>query len=388
MKVVDKCTAGVAGSSPVGCAKVRTLVWYSYDMLEIGGRKDVFYWQTDRELSVEDYEKYFLKRHELSSEDILNTLQNGIQSVQGHKEISVVEPDENVLKGNVNVVRKVLINGEPYVARLHPRGIRNGYFYVEKLALDAAKGVGLPAPKIIEIHEALDEQDMSFALMTTSPGVTMEVAIKENPDLEPGLLRQAGILMAKVHEIEVEKFGSFDNELAKREGRLVGLHDTYKEFIWSGLEENLQRLGSFNVIDLGQAVNYKKIFETYNFEPLGSPRLIHNDFADWNILVDGDSISAILDWDECHAGDPIADLACWSTFFGMDRFKIFLEGYQSNSELPEDFDERFHFYRLRYTISKMALRVKRAQVDKSPFLQDKIKIGEQALKEESAWFSL
>lgn len=63
-----------------------------------------------------------------------------------------------------------------------------------------------------------------------------------------------------------------------------------------------------------------------------------------------------------------------------------MDGYTSAATLPADFDERFHFYRLRYTISKMALRIKRYQVDRSTFILDKLNIGKQALLDEMRWF--
>lgn len=66
----------------------------------------------------------------------------------------------------------------------------------------------------------------------------------------------------------------------------------------------------------------------------------------------------------------------------------FLNGYQSLIDLPPDFDNRFHYYRLRYTISKMALRAKRHQVDKSNFIKEKLEVGKRALVEELEWFNL
>ena len=354
-------------------------------MLRIGDRRNVFYWQTDRNLSPEDYEKYFLKRHETDSMEIVTILRNGIKSIADIKDIEIVEPDENVKRGNVNIVRKIRINGALYIARMHPKGIKNEYFYVEKLALIEAVKASLPVPEIVEVHEGTGEDDMDFVLMTSSPGVTMESAIQTNKDLEGVLLHDAGSLMAQLHTVRVEGFGSFNNEVAKKEGRLVGLHKSYKDFVWCGLEENLDRLVRFKVIDKAQSEMFKKVFKKNNYEPLEGSRLVHNDFADWNILVDGGKVSALLDWDECHAGDPIADLACWSTFFKMDRFKTFVEGYKANATLPKDFEQRFHYYRLRYIISKMALRTKRALVDKSEFIQEKIKAGKLALFEELQW---
>ena len=348
-------------------------------MLEIGNRSNVFYWQTDRNLTVEGYDKFYLKRNEVSTDTLVNILQNGIKSIPGKKDISIISPDDNVTKGNVNIVRKITINNNLYIARMHPQGIKNRYFFVEQSALDTVQNT-IPAPKILEVHETNGETDMDFVLMSASNGITMENAIKANPQLEPQLLVEAGQLMAKLHQIKVEKFGSFDNEIAKKENKLIGLHNSYKEFIWCGLEENIKRLLDFKVIDEITAEKCLNFYKQNNFEPLDGPRLIHNDFADWNNLVDKENISAILDWDECHAGDPIADLACWSTFYNIARFEKIKEGYNSITKLPEDFDKRFEYYRLRYTISKMALRVKRAQVDHSDFLKDKIKVGTEALR--------
>ncbi len=354
-------------------------------MLDLSNRSNCFYWQTDRELAVADFDHYFLKRQKISSESIEKLLRNGITSISPITELIVHEPDSNVLKGNVNVVRKVTINEVLYVVRLHPKGIKNGYFYVEKEALESARANGLPVPKILEVHQATDEHDLDFVLMTASAGNTMEREIEDDSQVEHSLLRQSGQLMAYIHQINVEKFGSFDNTIAKETGALVGLHDTNRDFIFCGLEENIERLVSFAVIDQETAEQFREIFADTQFV-MTEPRLVHNDFADWNILVDEGKISAILDWDECHGGDPVADLACWSTFFDMNRYAELRKGYETVAELPDDYEERFHYYRLRYTISKMALRVKRAQVDDSQFIKDKIAVGTEALQEELEWF--
>jgi len=357
-------------------------------IIDLSDRQNCFYWQTDRNLSPDDYERIFLHRHELTIDVITEVLKRGITAIPQIKTIEVIAVDENVIKGNVNIVRKVLIDGKPYVVRMHPRGVKNGYFYVEQQALLRAKTVGVPVPEIIEVHEARDENDMDFVLMTVSPGITMDVLLQKDKLPEETLLIDCGKKMARIHEVVVEGFGSFNNQVAKSEHRLLGLHNSYNDFIHVGLQENLKRLVTYKIVSQYQADMMDAVFKTNHFEPLNKPRLIHNDFADWNLLTDGKNISAVLDWDECHGGDPIADLACWSTFFDIKRMVPFMKGYTSIATLPTDYDQRFHFYRLRYTISKMALRMKRYQVDKSPFILEKIEGGKQALAEESAYFGM
>lgn len=352
--------------------------------LDLSNRQNVFYWQTDREITPEDFDRIFLKRHRVQDEELLTIVKNGIHSISINA-IELIPADENVIKGNVNIVRKVLINGKEYVVRMHPKEVKNGYFYVEKLILDKAKAHGLPVPQILEIHEATDGNDMDFILMTVAPGITMDVHLSKDNSKEDELLFNVGATMAKVHKINVSGFGPFDNEKAKR-GILVGLHKTNMDFMKTALEENLQRLINLSVSTAEDVGTMQKIMGYYSFEPENDPVLIHNDFADWNLLTDGKAITGILDWDEACGGDNVADLACWSMFFTIERYDAFLSGYKSVTKLPEDYELRFHYYRLRYAISKMALRAKRALVDNSEFAKDKLRVGKIALAEEIKWF--
>lgn len=356
-------------------------------MIDLSDRKNCFYWQTDRNLTPEDYDRIFLKRHEVSTDKLIKTIKEGLVTLGEITDVEIDEPDENVVKGNVNIVRKVKINGKPYVVRMHPSGVKNGYFYSEKLVLDLAKQNGIPVPTVIEVHEAENEDDLDFMLMTLSEGITMDVLLTKDKEPEEKLLIDCGRKMAQIHQIRVDGFGPFDNKLAKT-STLIGLHTSYHDFIHAGLDENIDRLIRFGIIDQFQAESFRKLFSESNYEPLDGSRVVHNDFADWNLLTDTKQITAVLDWDESHAGDPVADLACWSTFFNIDRMTKFMEGYKSAATLPDDYDKRFHFYRLRYTISKMALRIKRFQVDKSPSLTEKLEFGKKALKEELAYFGI
>ena len=37
--------------------------------------------------------------------------------------------------------------------------------------------------------------------------------------------------------------------------------------------------------------------------------IVHGDFGPQNVLIAGDNISALLDWEFAHAGQPVEDLA-------------------------------------------------------------------------------
>ena len=194
--------------------------------------------------------------------------------------------------------------------------------------------------------------------------------------------------MPRLHQVQVDGFGAFDNERAKS-GELVGLHRTFGDAVRAGLPFNLDVLTKEGILTTEQAQSVTTLFSSDN--PLLDVRqaiLVHNDFADWNLLTDGDDVTGIIDWDECVGGDPASDIACWSTFFDPERLKDFLDGYWQVADKPVDFDERFELLRLRYVVSKMTLRIRRYSWEKTHFMKDKIEVGKVHLAQSLNHFGL
>ncbi len=356
----------------------------------ISDRTDCFYWQTDRKISAEEAAMIWKDRHSaITNEELFDNINKELKE----NKLSYIKPfDENAETslGNVNSIRVgVLENEKEVIIRCHPKGVRNGYFYAESLASRIALDNGLPAYNTYLIHELEreGEGDISYQVIEKLDGNTVQFCLKEHPEREENLVIEMGKTMARLHKIQVNGFGPFDNNKAKN-GNLEGIHKTLNDSVNAGLEENLERLVTYNILTKEIAEKMKKLFD--NNELLNSDMsvLIHNDFADWNLLTDGNTITGIIDWDECVAGHPIEEIACWSTFFDPERIKPFLKGYFSETPIYDNFDEMFQLMRLRYTISKMALRVKRYTYEQTPFLKSMIEKGGKHLEELSEIFNL
>ena len=356
----------------------------------ISDRTDCFYWQTDRKISAEEAAMIWKDRHSaITNEELFDNINKELKE----NKLSYIKPfDENAETslGNVNSIRVgVLESGKEVIIRCHPKGVRNGYFYAESLASRIALDNGLPAYNTYLIHELEreGEGDISYQVIEKLDGNTVQFCLKEHPEREENLVIEMGKTMARLHKIQVNGFGPFDNNKAKN-GNLEGIHKTLNDSVNAGLEENLERLVTYNILTKEIAEKMKKLFD--NNELLNSDMsvLIHNDFADWNLLTDGNTITGIIDWDECVAGHPIEEIACWSTFFDPERIKPFLKGYFSETPIYDNFDEMFQLMRLRYTISKMALRVKRYTYEQTPFLKSMIEKGGKHLEELSEIFNL
>ncbi len=354
----------------------------------ISDRSECFYWQTDRKVSSEETAMIWKDRHAaITNEELLSKINTELKN---DKLVYIKPFDENAQTslGNVNSIRVgVLESGKEVIIRCHPKGVRNGYFYAESLASQIALENELPAYKTYLIHELENESDISYQIIEKLNGNTVQFYLKEHPEMEEQLVIEMGKTMARLHKIKVNGFGPFDNEQAKN-GNLKGVHKSLKDSINAGLEENLERLVTYNILTKEIADKMKTLFNDNELLNSDISVLIHNDFADWNLLTDSNKITGIIDWDECVGGHPIQEIACWSTFFDPERIKPFLKGYFNEVPKYDNFDEMFELMRLRYIISKMALRIKRYTYEQTPFLKSMIEKGEKHLEELMDIFNL
>lgn len=354
----------------------------------IGDRSECFYWQTDRRISAEEAAEIWRDRHSaITNEELLTKINS---ELRGDK-LAFIEPfdiEAQTSLGNVNSVRVgELASGQKVIIRCHPKGIKNGYFYVESLAASRASENGIPAYRTYCVHELENTDDIAYQVIQKLDGDTVQFCLKNHPEKEELLVREMGKTMAKLHKVKVDGFGPFDNVKAKN-GILMGVHATLESAVMAGLKENLDRLVKYEILTGDTAEKMWNLFDGNDLLKSDSAVLVHNDFADWNLLTDGQSITGVIDWDECVAGHPIQEIACWSTFFDPERVKPFLEGYFSEIPRYDNFEDMFQLMRLRYTISKMALRIKRYTYEQTEFLKGMIEKGEKHLAELSDIFNL
>jgi aminoglycoside phosphotransferase (APT) family kinase protein len=84
-----------------------------------------------------------------------------------------------------------------------------------------------------------------------------------------------------------------------------------------------------------------------------SPAIVHGDFRLGNLIVDGDGLAAVLDWELAHAGDPLEDLAWLCTkawrfrqplaVAGIGDTGVLLAAYAAAGGAPVDADG-FHWW--------------------------------------------
>lgn len=355
----------------------------------IADRANVFYWQTDRAVEPEQAGAIWADRHRYFKDDEIVDKVN--DTLVGEQLASLVplDPESQTNLGSVNSVRLgKLASGKEVIVRCHPKGVRNGYFHAEAAAAHLAKEAGLPGFDTLAVHDYQGNDDFALQVIERLPGTAIKKWLEQRPQDEAAMVSAMGRMMARLHQVQVDGFGPFDNEAAKR-GILTGLHRTQGEALHAALPANLAVMQQEGVITATQAAAIAALFASSDALLADvRPVLVHNDFADWNLLTDGQEVTGMLDWDECVGGDPILDIACWSTFFEPERMTQFLDGYWQHAEKPADFADKFELFRLRYVLSKMTLRMRRYSWDPSEFVKTRIEAGKTHLGQSLDYFDL
>ncbi|SUZ68562.1 uncharacterized protein METZ01_LOCUS21416, partial [marine metagenome] len=165
----------------------------------------------------------------------------------------------------------------------------------EALLMRTARASGVPEP---EVHYVLEEQDrvgVGF-IMEWMDGETLGARIVRSPkldDIRDGLAEQCGRELAKIHAIDLQDSG-LKNHLPVLDPAacLDQTWDRYKE--WDTAQPMIDFTGRWLAENLPDLDNY---------------RLVHNDFRNGNLMVDSRlGLSAVLDWETAHIGDPMRDL--------------------------------------------------------------------------------
>lgn len=357
--------------------------------IDLSDRKNMFYWQTNRLLSAEETKKIFIDRHENLNEDLIEKIINYGMKTAGYRgKDTQIDKSQGIIKrGSVNSVLPIVLrSGKKVVLRIHPKNVKNGYFWVEKTATDLAGKMGVPTYETILIDDSQTVIPHDFMIMSSVRGIPMQDVDLSDNDLEKKLIRETGKYAALIHKIRPKGFGFFLNKSAKEKRKLQGQYNSFRDHIYAALSIDLKYLVDHKVLSKDQnkkiELQFSKSSDLWSCN-LGS--LIHNDIADWNELSDGKRITGIMDWDECFSGDPMMEFAAYSLFYGEPRLTWFKEGYKRVIEL-EDNEDKFQLFKLRYLISKMHLRKKRSTIDPSPTMKQNIARGMEAMEEVFEYF--
>ncbi len=199
---------------------------------------------------------------------------------------------------------------------------------LEARLMELAHDAGVPEPRIVHVLEPSDGIGDGF-IMEWLEGETLGARIVRDPAFDairPRLAFQCGQLLARIHGIDLQATG-----LDERLGRLEPEAFVRQKWEQYQLFETPQPMIDYTARWLLEHLPSKR--------PLA---LVHNDFRNGNLMVSPDAgVTAVLDWEVAHIGDPMRDLGwiCTNSWRfggeapvgGFGTYEDLFAGYESVS---------------------------------------------------------
>jgi aminoglycoside phosphotransferase (APT) family kinase protein len=173
--------------------------------------------------------------------------------------------------------------------------------------LDQLSRTSIPAPEVLWLDEHGDQLGRPSVIMRRHAGRAHRAALKETDPLAIGAPGQLGLarditdLLADLHLLDLDSTG-VAAVLGKAPADPAGAE----------LERWVYELGEVELEPqpaLRMAIGWMR-----DHLPPAPPRpvLVHGDYRPGNVLVADGKISALLDWELAHWGDPVDDLGWYS----------------------------------------------------------------------------
>lgn len=239
----------------------------------------------------------------------------------------------------------------PYILRRAPGGVEINMglggipLATEAALIRAAKDHGVTAPDVLQVFDAKSEVGAAY-VMTRLPGEALPQRLFKQSELAPvldALPDQLAKEMAAIHAIPTAVLPDTVPHAGAAE--LIGSYFAAYETLGSRRP----------VYDLAFAWLRDNCPEPYD-----PPVLVHGDFRMGNLLIGESGLTAVLDWELSHLGDPHQDLAyicapSWrfgrrdKPVGGLGDVEPFLDAYENTAGRKVDLD-RFQFWRVLTTL--------------------------------------
>ncbi len=202
----------------------------------------------------------------------------------------------------------------------------------EAALIEQARGVGVPVAPVRYVLEPADALGQGF-ICERMNGVTLPSKILRDPrydDIRSHLAFRLGEILAQIHSIvppahvELATLTATDQiESIERSYRSRSMRSPVFELALQWLRKRLPSV------------------------ECAQPTVVHGDFRLGNLMIDTHDVTAVLDWELVHLGDPLEDFG-WITVnswrfgqidaevAGVGSLDQLLAGYRTRSERPID----------------------------------------------------
>ena len=209
-----------------------------------------------------------------------------------------------------------------------------------------------------------DGAPFDYAVLSLASGLPLRDLGDPVLDEQPGILSAIGARLLQIHAVPASGAGLIDFD--RLTGGPVGVLERWSDYITLRLEDHITACIAANYVDERLAQRIREMFKAMGPALDQRPiRLLHGDPGTHNVCIDPESreLTAFLDWEDALAGDPLFDVAMFSTFQPPRRMPPFMAGY-GFGQLPVAEARLIALYFLRIALSKTVHRLRFGVRDK------------------------
>ncbi len=257
--------------------------------------------------------------------DAVAELADGISGVLG---VSTVTQLRRLSGGASRETWRFHADDADYVLQRVRNGMPNG-LGAEPAVLRAAFAAGVPVPELVVDGSQMTELERPFMIVRAVGGETIARKILRDEEFSvarKNLVGQLGRAAAQLHRIQPHDVPGLivEDQIHRYRTALdtVGEPHPVFEATFRWLEQNMP--------------------------PATGTSVVHGDYRLGNVMVDSNGLSAILDWELSHLGDPMEDLGwlcvrAWRfggahPAAGLGTYEELFNAYEAESGIRPDFD--------------------------------------------------
>ncbi|MSU49452.1 MAG: aminoglycoside phosphotransferase family protein [Opitutus sp.] len=250
------------------------------------------------------------------------------------------------------------VAGQSYFVRVEDGPEQDDYMTVESEVMARLRALGVPTPRLFATEATRRAVPFAWQIMELVAEPDLNRSFKAGTLETDRVAEQLGRLIATWQAVPVEGFGPFDVGRLRTDRTLHGLHSSYAGYFFIRLDAHLAFLVEREFLAPARAAEIRAGIESHrSLLDLQRGCLVHKDIALWNVLGTENKITAVIDWDDCIAGDPMDDLALLACFHDGAFLRRAFTGYAAVRPLPVDHVARFWLHLLRNMIFKAVIRV-------------------------------
>lgn len=193
----------------------------------------------------------------------------------------------------------------------------------------AASNPAIPVPLVLGADDSLERCDAPYVFMERRPGEVLSSARDAlAPEEVAALHRQVGRIVRELHGITGPWFGYPGHPGLRADDWPTA----FERIVGSVLDDAVAR-----DVDLGHPVDDLRATVRRHHDDLAevtTPRLVHWDLWDPNVLVRDGEVTGVIDFERCLWGDPLME-AQFRPFFGPGVTAP-MEGYGRTSFTPAE----------------------------------------------------